>query len=125
MVVRSLMEISKKLDQVEGLNTIDSLDDLPSPSSTSVSIITPPSVCSYSLDPYHATRVVASDLSGQVTLAALRKAEDLGIPAVWIQPGASDEAVERYISENRLADKVIHGGPCILVHGDKLLSSRL
>jgi predicted CoA-binding protein len=60
-----------------------------------------------------------------VTLAALRQAKDLGIPAVWIQPGASDEAVEQYIHENDLADRVIYGGPCILVNGDKLLSSRL
>jgi predicted CoA-binding protein len=43
--VQRLMEISKKLAQVEGLNTIGGLDDLPSPTSTSVSIITPPSVC--------------------------------------------------------------------------------
>jgi hypothetical protein len=53
------MEISKKLDQVEGLNAISGLDNLPYPSSTSVSIITPPSVC---ILPHHATRAVASDL---------------------------------------------------------------
>ena len=59
-----------------------------------------------------------------MTLAALEKVKALDIPAVWIQPGAADEAVAQYIQHN-LADKVVYGGPCILVLGERLLSSRL
>jgi predicted CoA-binding protein len=60
----------------------------------------------------------------QVTLAALERVKALGIPAVWIQPGAADAQVAKYVEDN-LPDKVIYGGPCILVLGETLLSSRL
>jgi predicted CoA-binding protein len=57
-------------------------------------------------------------------LAALQQVKALGIPAVWIQPGAADEAVAKYVKDN-LPDKVVYGGPCILVLGAGLLTSRL
>ena len=47
------------------------------------------------------------------------------MPALWLQPGAEDEAVVKYIKENGLADKVIYGGPCILVEGDNIIQSLL
>ena len=47
------------------------------------------------------------------------------VPALWLQPGAEDGAVVSYIKENGLEDKVIYGGPCILVEGDGILRSLL
>ena len=61
----------------------------------------------------------------QVTLSILEQAKTIGTPALWLQPGAEDEAVVSYIKENGLADKVIYGGPCILVEGDGILRSLL
>lgn len=49
----------------------------------------------------------------------------LNIPAVWIQPGAEDAAVIQYIEENGLSDKVVLGGPCVLVDGDAVTRSLL
>lgn len=47
----------------------------------------------------------------------------LGIPALWLQPGADDETIVQYIQDNGLADKVIYGGPCVLVEGGAILES--
>ena len=49
----------------------------------------------------------------------------LGIPALWLQPGAEDAAVVEYIKENGLSERVIYGGPCILVEGDDIIRSLL
>jgi predicted CoA-binding protein len=57
-------------------------------------------------------------LSPQVTLNVLKEAKELGVPALWIQPGAEDLAVADYIKENGLEDRVVYGGPCLLVQGD-------
>lgn len=58
----------------------------------------------------------------QITLGLLEQAKGLSAPALWLQPGAEDEAVIAYINQNGLADKVIYGGPCILVDGDRAQS---
>jgi len=55
---------------------------------------------------------------GQVTLSLLQQARELNIPSLWLQPGAEDDAVTSYIHANGLEDKVLYGGPCILVEGD-------
>ena len=60
-----------------------------------------------------------------MTLGILEQAKALSIPALWLQPGAEDEAVVNYIQKNGLADKVIYGGPCILVEGDGIIRSLL
>ena len=49
----------------------------------------------------------------------------MSVPALWLQPGAEDEAVISYIKDNGLSDKVIYGGPCILVEGDNVIKSLL
>ncbi|CDO69166.1 hypothetical protein BN946_scf185042.g68 [Trametes cinnabarina] len=92
---------SQKEDELEGLKTVRTIADLPAPAETSVHIITPP----------------------KVTLSILEQAKALGVPALWLQPGAEDEAVIAYIKENGLEDKTIYGGPCILVEGDGILRS--
>ena len=55
----------------------------------------------------------------------LQQAMELNIPALWLQPGAEDDAVKNFIRTNGLEDKVIYGGPCILVEGDGVRKSLL
>ena len=60
-----------------------------------------------------------------MTLGILEQAKALDVPALWLQPGAEDAAVVEFIKENGLADRVIYGGPCILVEGDGVIRSLL
>jgi predicted CoA-binding protein len=60
-----------------------------------------------------------------VTLTILDQAKLLSVSALWLQPGAEDEAVIKYIKEQGLSDRVIYGGPCILVEGDGIKKSLL
>ncbi|KAJ6498782.1 NAD-P-binding protein [Mycena sanguinolenta] len=92
--------IHHKETNLEGIDTIPSVADLPSPTKTSISIITPP----------------------KVSLSLLQAAIPLGVPAVWLQPGAADESVAAWVKENGVEDRVIYGGPCILVQGDSIRS---
>jgi len=84
---------------LEGLATIKSLYELRDPIHTSVSVVTP----------------------AKVTLDVLKAAKELDVPAVWCQPGTTDDACETYIEENGMREKVIFGGPCVLVMGDGIL----
>ncbi|TDL24286.1 NAD-P-binding protein, partial [Rickenella mellea] len=91
--------VHPKEGQLEAVPTVTSLSELPLPKETSVSIITNP----------------------KITLGILEKAKELGVPALWLQPGAEDETVIKYIKESGMEDKVIYGGPCILTQGDGIL----
>lgn len=82
--------INPKASEVEGLVAYASLSDLPEPVH-GVSIITPPSVTE---------KVVA-------------EAAELGIPHIWMQPGAESAAAIDLCNEKGLS--VIAGGPCFLV----------
>jgi len=95
----NVIPVHPKEEELEGIKTLKSVSEFPSPTTTSVSIITPP----------------------KVTLGLLQQAKDLSVPALWLQPGAEDDAVIEYIKEN-MADRVIYGGPCILVEGDGIRS---
>ncbi|QRV94474.1 succinyl-CoA synthetase alpha subunit [Ceratobasidium sp. AG-Ba] len=95
--------VHPKESELEGVKTVTSLDKLESPTTTSVSIVTPP----------------------KVTLSVLQAGKALGIPAFWLQPGAEDEAVREYVEQNGLKDKVVLGGPCVLVKGDGIRKSLL
>ncbi|KAI7874572.1 NAD(P)-binding protein [Lichtheimia hyalospora FSU 10163] len=92
--------INHKEKEVEGLVAIDSIDELKDPKETALSIITPP----------------------KVTLQVLKRAKELGISKLWLQPGAEDKAVLDYAQEAGL--DIIAGGPCILVSGPSLLTQR-
>jgi len=92
--------IHPKEDSIEGVPALKSLSLLPSPATTSISIITP----------------------AKVTLSVLKEAKELGIHTVWVQPGASDDACAEYIKEAGL-ENVIYGGPCILRDGDSVLAA--
>lgn len=98
-----------------------SLRDLPSPRETAVSIITPP----------------------PVTLKVLEEAKNLGIPAVWLQPGTFDDEVLAFArqGEGEAAESEVDGkgfkavvagfgggtrggeGWCVLVDGEKGLNA--
>jgi len=92
--------IHPKEPSIEGVPALKSLIELPAPRTTSISVITP----------------------AKVTLGVLKEAQELGIHAVWIQPGASDDACAEYIKEAGLEGKVIYGGPCILRDGGRVLA---
>ncbi|KAJ7028493.1 NAD-P-binding protein [Mycena alexandri] len=92
--------IHPKETHLEGIATIPTVAELRAPSKTSISIITPP----------------------KVTLSILEAALALGVPAVWIQPGAADESVVDWVNKNGMEGRVIYGGPCILVEGDGIRS---
>ncbi|KAH9858908.1 NAD-P-binding protein [Lenzites betulinus] len=100
---KDVTPVHPKEDELEGLKTIRTISELPAPTETSISIITPP----------------------KITLGVLEQAKALNIPALWLQPGAEDAAVISYVKENGLEDKVIYGGPCILVEGDGIIQSLL
>ncbi|EJU04490.1 NADP-binding protein [Dacryopinax primogenitus] len=92
--------IHPKEPSIESVPALTSLSALPSPKMTSVSVVTP----------------------AKVTLSVLKEAKELGVWAVWIQPGASDDACAEWIKENEMEDKVIYGGPCILRDGEAVMA---
>ncbi|KAJ3868839.1 CoA-binding protein [Lentinula novae-zelandiae] len=88
--------VHPKESELEGITAVKSIEELSSPSTTSISIITP----------------------SKITLALLQKAKELNVPALWIQPGASDRDCIQFIKDNDMVDKVIYGGSCVLTEGD-------
>lgn len=114
--------IRQKEDELEGIRAVRQLSELPFPAETSVSIITPPKV-RVSESPASLTGPGDARCSqiSQVTLGILEQAKALSIPALWLQPGAEDAAVIKYVDENGLADRVVYA--CILVEGDGVIKS--
>jgi len=100
---KSVIPLHPVEDELGGVPSVRSLSDLPFPTETSVSIITP----------------------AKITILLVQQAKELGIPAVWIQPGAADPAVIAYIKANDLTEKIVYGGPCVLVEGDDIIKSLL
>ncbi|KAJ5554863.1 hypothetical protein N7535_007307 [Penicillium sp. DV-2018c] len=87
-------------------DTVPSPAGLPSPTQTSLSVVTPPAV----------------------TFSLLQEAHSVGIPAVWLQPGTFDDKVLEYA--HRHFEAVIAGdggrggeGWCVLVDGDEGLEA--
>lgn len=60
-----------------------------------------------------------------MTLGLLQQAKQLNFRALWLQPGAEDDAVIAYIRASGLGDKVLYGGPCILAEGDGIRQKSL
>ncbi|KAH7889047.1 CoA binding domain-containing protein [Phlebopus sp. FC_14] len=90
-------------DELEGIKTVRSIADLPSPRETGLSIITP----------------------AKITIELLKQAKELSIPAIWIQPGASDVTCVNFIKENGMADHVLWQGECLWRDGDGVIQSML
>lgn len=97
---KNVVPVHPKEAELEGVKTLPALASLPDPKTTSVSVITPP----------------------PVTLNLLKEAKGLDIPTLWLQPGAENDEVRAYIEEAGLKDRVVLGGPCVLVLGDRLLA---
>ncbi|KAK0715534.1 CoA binding domain-containing protein [Lasiosphaeris hirsuta] len=82
---------------------VPSLSQLENPAETAISIITPPAI----------------------TLKTLKEARDLGVPAVFLQPGTFDDEVLQFARDN--IQTVVAGadggwgseGWCILVDGER------
>ena len=86
--------------------TIASPSALPHPTETSLSIITQPSI----------------------TMDILRQAKEVGVPAVWLQPGSFDEETLEYAIKEFKAGVGGEGGWggegwCVLVDGDRFLNA--
>lgn len=86
----TVFPINPREPEVEGLTAFPSLSDLQEPVH-GVSIITPPAI----------------------TESVVAEAVELGIPFVWMQPGAESDAAIETCEQNGIA--VIAGGPCLLV----------
>jgi predicted CoA-binding protein len=93
-----LFPVNPKEKEIEGIPCISSLNSLPHPKLTSISIITPPSI----------------------TIKLLEEGERLGIKHFWLQPGSEDEACLSFARDHEL--DVIAGGPCILISGSSSLA---
>ena len=92
--------------QGDDYDTVPDLAALPNPKLTSVSIITAPSI----------------------TIKVIDEAKKLGIPAVWIQPGAFDDQVLKSALADGAFKSVVYGeggrghdGWCVLVDGEKAM----
>ncbi|KAK2807226.1 hypothetical protein FQN50_005513 [Emmonsiellopsis sp. PD_5] len=86
--------------------TVASPSALASPSQTSLSLVTPP----------------------RATLKILQEAKEVGVPAVWLQPGTFDDEVLAYARDNFKAAVAGDGGNgsegwCVLVDGEDALAA--
>lgn len=100
---RTVIPVHPKADVLEGIHTVCSVADLPSPTEIALSIVTPP----------------------KVTLEVLKQARKVGVPAIWIQPGASDAACVNFINENGMDDHVLWQGECLWRDGDGVVQALL
>ena len=93
-----IFPVNPKETEIEGVACLKSLRELPYPTQTSVSVITPPSV----------------------TEKVLQDAKSLGIKNMWLQPGSENDACVAFAAANGM--NLISGGPCILVSGAQSLA---
>jgi uncharacterized protein len=84
-----VVPVNPKRDTVDGDRCYPSVADLPDPP-TIVNLVVPP----------------------PVTLDVLRRCLDLGLMRVWVQPGAADAEVRRFVEDNGFTALV---GACIMV----------
>lgn len=87
---REVHPVHPRETEIEGVACVPDLASLPGPVH-GLSIVTPP----------------------KVTEALVEQAAELGIPRLWMQPGAESEAAVARARE--LGLQVISGGPCLLV----------
>ncbi|KAJ7485577.1 CoA binding domain-containing protein, partial [Mycena latifolia] len=72
---KDVVPINLKASEIQGIKCMKTLSELLDPTHTSVSIVVPP----------------------EVTLEILQQAKALGVFALWLQPGAEDDAVVEFI----------------------------
>ncbi|KAJ6557411.1 CoA binding domain-containing protein [Mycena vulgaris] len=84
---KDVTPINLKADEIQGIKCVKALSDLPDPTHTSVSIVVPP----------------------KVTLDIVKQAKALGVFALWLQPGAEDDAVVEYIeADAQLKERCVY-----------------
>ncbi|KAF7365290.1 CoA-binding domain-containing protein [Mycena venus] len=80
---------------IQGLKCLKALSELPDPTHTSVSIVVPPNV----------------------TLDILKQAKALNVFALWLQPGAEDDAVEKFIqADPQFEERCIYNSHALHEH---------
>jgi predicted CoA-binding protein len=101
--------LSKVKVQSKEYDTVASPSKLDSPKDTSLSVITPPAI----------------------TAKILKEAKEVGIKAVWLQPGSFDDEILKYALEafpgaavgGHAEGTVGHEGWCVLVDGDEAMAA--
>lgn len=88
---RNAVGLNPRASKIEGVDAIASLSDLKNPKEVALSIITP----------------------SKITEELIAEAIDLGMAAVWMQPGA--ESPEAIAMAQKASMITIHSGPCLLV----------
>lgn len=63
--------------------------------------------------------MIISPKLGASMLKELYKNDKTKPFALWFQPGAENEEIENFIKEHNLENRVVVGGPCVLLHGDE------
>ncbi|KAF7314198.1 CoA-binding domain-containing protein [Mycena kentingensis (nom. inval.)] len=79
---KDAVPINLEADEVQGVKALRSLDQLPDPANTAVCIVVPPSA----------------------TINVVKQAKSLNVHAIWVQPGAEDNAVVNYIKADSALD---------------------
>ncbi|KAK4685396.1 hypothetical protein P7C73_g4757, partial [Tremellales sp. Uapishka_1] len=95
-------------EAIESLSVLSSPLDLPSLPTTAVSIIINPAI---------GLPLLKSLFPTPPNPATEPK-------ALWFQPGADSSEIHQYIKQRGLEDRVVFGGPCILVLGESLLKEK-
>ncbi|KAJ7095937.1 CoA binding domain-containing protein [Mycena belliarum] len=97
---KDVTPVNLKASEIQGLKCVKALSELPDPTHTSVSIVVHP----------------------EATLDIMQQAKNLGIFALWLQPGAEDDAVVQFIQADAQLDQrciysthALHDSP-LLVH---------
>ncbi|KAJ7134545.1 CoA binding domain-containing protein [Mycena epipterygia] len=80
---KDVVPINPKASEIQGIKCMKTLSELPDPTHTAVSVVVRP----------------------EVTLEILQQAKALGIFALWLQPGAEDDAVIKFIQADAQLDE--------------------
>ncbi|EPQ28656.1 uncharacterized protein PFL1_03959 [Pseudozyma flocculosa PF-1] len=106
--------IHPKEPEIEGLPTSANVADLvqklkaegkiESEAQLSLSIVTPP----------------------KISLGVVQDGINSGVGAFWLQPGAEDAELVSWVrsQSEQVQEKIIYGGPCILISGAQLASAK-
>ncbi|KAJ7644073.1 CoA binding domain-containing protein [Roridomyces roridus] len=77
---KDVVPVNPNATEIQNIRCLKTLSELPDPTHTAISIVVPP----------------------QVTLEILKEAKELGVFAIWLQPGAEDDAVVKMIEDDAL-----------------------
>ncbi|ORX37054.1 hypothetical protein BD324DRAFT_650667 [Kockovaella imperatae] len=68
--------------------------------------------------------IIINPVKGYPILEQLFKDKSRSPHGVWFQPGAGDSGeIKQFVKDNSLEDRIILGGPCILVSGESVLET--